>query len=87
MTAEDPLVFVERDMFEGVPVMTVYHEADGDWQYLTSKDPSPGDAQLVHQSHVYRQDPTLKELHSMPTGTWATRSAPGEPWVHGIDVE
>ncbi len=84
-TDDDPLVFVEKNMFDGVPVLTVYHELDGDWQYLTSLNPSPADAQMVHQSHVYATDPSLKTLHSMPKGTWAARAARGEPWTHGLE--
>lgn len=87
MSEKDPMVFVERDMFEGAPVLTVYHEDDDDWQYLTSPSPSPAKAQLVHQSHVYATDPSLKELHSMPQGSWATRAAIGEPWTYGTEEE
>ena len=83
VSAPDPLVFAERAMFAGAPVLTVFHEADGDWQYLTSQDPAPEDAQLVHQSHVYEVDPSLRSLHSLPAGTWATRSAPEQEWVYG----
>jgi hypothetical protein len=80
-----PLVFVMRNMFDGELVTTVYHEADGDWQYITgsSPDPDPSAAQLVHQSHVYEVDPTLRELHSMPLGTWAVREARGGAWTFG----
>jgi hypothetical protein len=84
---EDPLVFVMRNLFAGETVTTVYHEMDGDWQYITGFDPQPdpAEAQLVHQSHVYRVDPTLRELHSMPLGTWATRDAIGDRWTYGED--
>ena len=84
---DDPLVFVMRNMFDGEVVTTVYHESDGDWQYITgfSPDPDPNDAQMVHQSHVYSTDPTLRELHSMPLGTWATREAKGDAWTFGQD--
>src|SRR3712207_525647 len=84
---EDPLVFVMRNMFTGEMVTTVYHELDGDWQYITgsSPDPDPNDAQMVHQSHVYDTDPSLRELHSMPRGTWAVREEAGGSWTFGKD--
>jgi hypothetical protein len=81
----DPLVFLMRDVFLGRPILSVYHESDGDWQYLTDGDATRENAQLVHQSHVYKLDPSIRELHSMPLGTWATRAAPGEPWSFGMD--
>ena len=77
----DPLVFAMRDMFEGAVVTIVFHESDGDWQYLTAPYPELADAQLVHQSHVYNTDPTLRELETMPSGFRATRDALGEQWI------
>ena len=84
---DDPLVFVMRNMFDGEFVTTVYHELDGDWQYITGSSPEadPKDAQMVHQSHVYQADPTLRELHSLPLGTWAVREERGGAWTMGED--
>jgi hypothetical protein len=87
MDEADPLVFVMRAIFDGRPVLTVYHEADGDWQYLTEGAATRENAQLVHQSHVYELDPSLRELASMPLGTWAVRHAPGVPWAFGEDTD
>jgi hypothetical protein len=83
----DPLVFVMRDVFDGRPILTVYHESDGDWQYLTQGEATPENAQLVHQSHVYELDPSLHELASMPPGTWAVRHHLGAPWAFGEDAD
>ena len=81
------MVFVMREAFDGKPILTVYHESDGDWQYLTEGVASPENAQLVHQSHVYDVDPSLRELASMPPGTWAVRQALGAPWSLGEDTD
>ena len=85
--SDDPLVFVMCNMFDGEPVTTVYRESDGDRQYITgfSADADPEDAQLVHQSHVYQADPTLRVLHTMPLGTWAVREGAGGTWTFGRD--
>ena len=77
------MVFVMRDVFDGRPVLTVYHESDGDWQYLTDGEPARENAQLVHQSHVHELDPSLKQLAHMPPGSWAARHGPGAPWAFG----
>jgi hypothetical protein len=87
MAEADPLVFLMRDVSDGRPILTVYHEADGDWQYLTGGEATPENAQLVHRSHVYEIDPSLLELASMPLGTWAVRQAPGAPWVFAEDTD
>ena len=74
-----------RDLFQGKPVLTVFHEQDGDWQYLTGGEATPENAQLVHRSHVHAVDPELRELHDLPRGHMATRAAPGEHWHVGVD--
>jgi hypothetical protein len=83
MTDPDPLVFVMKEVFDGEAVLTVYHESDDDWQYLTAGEATRENAQLVHQSHVFGLDPSLRELLSMPLGTWATRSSTEGPWHFG----
>jgi hypothetical protein len=80
---DDPLVYVMREVFDGVPVMRVFHEADGDWQYLTEAELVPAAAQLAHQRHRYEADPSLRELAAMELGTWAVRDAPGARWEFG----
>ncbi|WNV74294.1 hypothetical protein [Geodermatophilus sp. DSM 44513] len=76
-----------RDAFTGRPILTVYHEADGDWQYLTDGEAMAENAQLVHQSHVYDLDVSLSGLDSMPPGTRAVRQDQGSPWVISEDLD
>ncbi|NYJ04048.1 hypothetical protein [Petropleomorpha daqingensis] len=87
MAGSDPMVFVMREVFDGKPVLTVYHESDGDWQYLTEGQATQENCQIVHQSHVYEVDSSLRELASMPMGTWAVRHTPGAPWIFGEDTD
>jgi hypothetical protein len=77
----DLLVYVMREVFDGVPITRVVHDADGDWQYMTDSDPVPSAAMLTHQGHVLDHDPSLAELAEMPRRTWAWRPAVGKPWV------
>ena len=87
MPGSDPMVFVMREAFDGKPTLTVYHESDGDWQYLTEGQATQENAQIVHRSHVYEVDSSLRELASMPAGMWAVRHAPGAPWILGEDTD
>jgi hypothetical protein len=84
-THEDPVVFVMRDAFNGAVITRVFHEADGDWQFLTGADVSPDDAQLVHLSHVMALDPTLDEVADLPMGMWAHREGAGQVWHREVD--
>jgi hypothetical protein len=87
MHDEHRLVFVEFDAFDGVPIISVFHDEDGDWQFFTTLDPEPANARLVHPSHVLELDAALAELTDMPVGTWAARHGPGQPWHRGVMEE
>jgi hypothetical protein len=83
---ENPQVVVMRNAFDGTPITSVFHEADGDWQFLTGR-PDPGTAQRRHLSEVLALDPALRELAGLPRGTWAHRDAPDQPWQVEEDPE
>jgi hypothetical protein len=83
----DPLVFAMRDAFDGAVITSVFHEMDGDWQFLTGPAVSPDQAQLVHLSHVMSLDPTLDELRDLPMGYRAHRDAADQPWQIDVDED
>lgn len=87
VTETDPLVYVMREVFDGVPITRVVHDADGDWQYLTESDLVPEAAMLVHQGHVVAHDPSLRDLASMPRGRWAWRRGPEEAWAFETSMD
>ena len=76
---EDVQVYVMRDAFDGAPVVSVFHESDGDWQFLTGK-PVPGTVQARRLSSVLALDPALRELVGLPRGMWAHRDGRDQPW-------
>jgi hypothetical protein len=76
---ENPQVYVMRNAFDGAPITSVFHEKDGDWQFLTGP-PQPGTVQARHLSAVLALDPALRELVGLPLGMWAHRDGPGQPW-------
>ena len=84
---DGPLVFVMRDAFDGAVITSVFHEEDGDWQFLTGPVATRETAQLVHRSHVLALDPTLSQLDDMPQGMWAHRHGPDQPWHIEPDSE
>jgi hypothetical protein len=77
---DDPLVFIRRELFDGGLITAVFHDWDGSWQYLTPEGYERDKTDLVHQSHVFAADPSLRELAEMPPGVWAGRSHPGDHW-------
>lgn len=73
--------FTTRQVLEGVsPVLEVYHDHDGDWQFLCGGTPETSDLKLVCLGCMVERDPTLLQLADMPPGWSATRATPTEGW-------
>ena len=73
---------VTKDVFKGAPIMRVYHDFEGDWQFHGSEASSddPDAAKLVSLSSMVSQDNSLLTLHDLPYGWMASRSGPSEKW-------
>jgi hypothetical protein len=64
------------------PVTYVSHDPeDGAWQFPGDSMSDGGGPVIVCLHHPIDKDPTLKELADLPSGWWAERNGPGEPWV------
>jgi hypothetical protein len=63
------------------PVREVYHDHDGDWQFLCGTTLDTNDLKLVCLGCMVETDPTIGELAEMPPGWCATRLAPGTEWI------
>jgi hypothetical protein len=82
----DEQVYVMRNAFAGAPITSVFHEKDGDWQFLTGR-PEPGTVQLRRLSLVSSLDPSLRDLVGLPRGMWAHRDGPEQPWQVEADPD
>jgi hypothetical protein len=71
-----------RQIFEaGKPILLVSHDEDGDWQFLDGSDnPRVEDGVLVCLGHVLERDPSVADVHDLPMGWLAWRSAVGASW-------
>jgi hypothetical protein len=83
-TSDDPVIFVRSEVFEGKLVTSVFHDWDGDWQYLTDVEFRADRMEMAHQSHVFAQDPSVREIADMPVGVWAHRTHRGAPWAVAV---
>ena len=59
----------------------VYHDRDGDWQFLCGTTLNTADLKLVCLGCMVEADPTVGELAEMPPGWCGTRSVRGEEWI------
>ena len=80
-TPENTAVFVCEHVFSSEsPVLSVYHEVDGDWQLLCDADHSESAPKLVCLGCTVAKDPSLMGLSDLPLGFVAWRGTTDQAW-------
>jgi Domain of unknown function (DUF4262) len=76
-------VFLSQSVHEGREAVTYvsHDESDGAWQFLGDSMSNGGGPVISCFHHPIDNDPSLSELADLPSGWWAERAEPGEPWV------
>lgn len=75
-------VFTTRQVMEGLePIREVYHDSDGDWQFLCGTTLNTEDLKLVCLGCMVEMDPAIGELAEMPPSWCATRHVSGAEWI------
>ena len=73
-------VFTTSQAYEGHPILHVYHNNDGSWQFHTSLEPSIDDVMIVSLEQITKLDPTINEVFHLDYGWRAWRSSHDAPW-------
>lgn len=75
-------VYTTSQAFNGDPILYVYHNENGDWQFHTSLEPNIEDAKLVCLEEITKLDPTINELYHLQYGWWAWRDRKDAEWKY-----
>ena len=68
-------------------ILRVYHDHDGDWQFLTG-DQMPEDIKIVALEQLVLRDKTLNEVFDLDYGEAADRDSIGGRWTRSkVDKE
>lgn len=70
----------KRVIHNGLPVLLVSHDADGDWRFLCGTTNQVEDAAVVSLGGILQRDQSLLDLGDLPEGWQARREGVGEPW-------
>jgi hypothetical protein len=73
-------VFTTRQVLEGLPILRVSHEADGDWQFLCDTTSDVDDLKIVALEQIVKHDPSINELYQLNYGWSAWRETPEHDW-------
>jgi hypothetical protein len=75
-------VFTTKQAFEGQPILFVYHNENGDWQFQTSELPDIQDSMVVALENITKLDPTINEIYHLQYGWRAWRKSTAEDWQY-----
>lgn len=73
-------VYTTKQAFDSEPILYVYHNEDGDWQFHTSPEPNLDDAILVCLEEITKLDPSVNDLFHLQYGWTAYRDTIGDDW-------
>ena len=73
-------VFTTRPVLEGLPILRVIHEADGDWQFLCDTTYEIDDLKVVTLEELTNRDLTINELFQLNYGWQARRIVEAAEW-------
>nr|WP_067054522.1 DUF4262 domain-containing protein [Mucilaginibacter sp. L294] len=78
--SKDLGVYTTQQALDGTPVLYVYHNEDGDWQFHTSLEPDISDGKLVCLKHLVEVDPSLNSIYHLQYGWAASRTDRDSEW-------
>lgn len=73
-------VFTTRQVLEGLPILRVIHEDEGDWQFLCDTTYEVADLKVVALEELVNRDPTLNDLFQLNYGWQAWRVIEAADW-------
>jgi hypothetical protein len=73
-------VYTSKQVLAGEPILYVYHDEEGDWQFYSEADPQLEDARLVCLEDVVKLDPSINKIYYLPYGRSAWRESIHAQW-------
>jgi hypothetical protein len=73
-------VFTTKQVFQGSPILYVYHNDDGDWQFHSEQDPKLEHSMIVCLEEITKLDPGINDLYHLSYGQSAWRNSKEDDW-------
>ena len=77
------LVYTNRQVLEGHPILYVLHENDGNWQFYSGCEPDFADVELALLEEITELDPSVNQLYHLGYNQYAWRSDAEGKWEWG----
>ena len=78
---KDLVIFTCSHVLEGQSILHVFHDEDGDWQFLCGKEHTTNDARLIAFEEIYKIDSSIKTLLDLERGKSADRKTINDNWI------
>jgi hypothetical protein len=83
----DTAAFTTVRVLEGrLPILEVYHDHDGDWQFLCGTTNATADCRLICMGCVYERFPDMGTFADLPPGWMAFREDERAAWQRSAHV-
>ncbi|GAB5523855.1 MAG: hypothetical protein Roseis2KO_17270 [Roseivirga sp.] len=79
--SKNQCIYTTHHALEGKPILYVFHDEDGSWQFHTEYDPEAKDAKLLCFEDIIKLDPTLNEVYHIGYAMTAYRDEIGGEWT------
>jgi hypothetical protein len=73
--------FASAKLLSGSPVLLVYHDHDGDWQFLHGQIEEEDECVIICMGCAFQRSPSIGQLAQLPVGWKAYRESENDPWV------
>lgn len=74
-------VFTTQTVIEGQPVLYVYHDTDGEWQFHSTDDITDEEPLTLSLESVVKLDSSINQLYDLKPGWYASRNDKESEWV------
>ncbi|WP_281233604.1 DUF4262 domain-containing protein [Flavobacterium gelatinilyticum] len=82
--ARNLAAFTTKQWLEGKPILTVFHDNEGDWIFLTDDDASAENLIIAALEQLILKDNSLNQLFNLDYGEEAERKFIGDEWTRSI---
>jgi len=73
-------------VIDGLPILLVTHDVDGDWQILCGTTNASDDGRVLCLGCAFQRDRSIGQLADLPLGWCAWRDELGAPWKRDLNA-
>ena len=77
---DNTLAYTSPQILDGAPVLVVFHDHDGEWQFLHGEVTDQDECKIICMGCAYSHDKSIGVLSDLQPGWMAYRDSADMPW-------